>query len=54
MAVHKILLSQDIVLLEGLVLENIPQGRYFLSAQPLNIAGAEGAPCRAILIGDDI
>jgi len=54
MAVHKILLSQDIVLLEGLVLENIPQGRYFLSAQPLNISGAEGAPCRAILIGDDI
>ena len=54
MAVHKILLSQEIVLLEGLVLKNIPQGRYFLSAQPLNIAGAEGAPCRAILIGDKV
>lgn len=54
MAVHKILLSQEIVLLEGLVLKNIPQGRYFLSAQPLNIAGAEGAPCRAILIGDEV
>lgn len=54
MAVHKILLLQDIVLLEGLVLGSIPQGRYFLAAQPLNIGGAEGAPCRAVLIGDDI
>ena len=52
MEVHKILLSEDIVLLEGLVLKNIPQGKYFLSALPLNIQGAEGAPCRAYLIGD--
>lgn len=54
MAVHRTLLSQDVVLLEGLVLKNVPQGRYYLSAQPLNIAGAEGAPCRAILTGADI
>ena len=52
MAVHKILLSQDIVLLEGLVLTDVSQGVYFLSALPLNIAGAEGAPCRAYLIGE--
>lgn len=54
MEVHKILLSQEIVLLEGLVLTDIPQGRYFLSALPLNIAGAEGAPCRAYLTGEDL
>lgn len=54
MEVHKTLLSQEIVLLEGLVLKKVKQGRYFLSAQPVNIAGAEGAPCRAILIGDGI
>ncbi len=54
MAVHKILLSQDIVLLEGIVLKDLPQGRYFLCAMPLNIAGAEGAPCRAYLIGGDL
>lgn len=50
MAVHKILLAQDIALLEGLVLKDIPQGKYFLSALPLNIQGAEGAPCRAYLM----
>ena len=52
MAVHKLLLSRDIVLLEGIVLNDIPEGRYFLSAAPLNLAGADGAPCRAYLIGE--
>lgn len=50
MAVHKILLRREIALLEGIVLTNIPEGRYFLSAAPLNLAGADGAPCRAYLI----
>lgn len=53
MQVHRILLRQGIALLEGIVLENIPEGRYFLSAAPLNLAGAEGAPCRAFLIAAD-
>ena len=52
MAVHKLLLSRDIVLLEAIVLKDIPEGRYFLSAAPLNLAGADGAPCRAYLIGE--
>ena len=51
MAVHKILLSRGIVLLEGILLSDVPEGRYFLSAAPLNLAGADGAPCRAYLIG---
>ncbi len=50
MAVHLALLSRGIVLLEGLVLTHVPEGRYLLSAAPLNLAGADGAPCRAILI----
>lgn len=50
MQVHKILLGKKIALLEGIVLKNIPQGRYFLSAAPLNLGGADGAPCRACLI----
>ena len=50
MEVHKILLSKDIVLLEGLVLSNVKCGKYYLCAQPLNIKGIEGSPCRAILI----
>ena len=54
MQVHKILLSREIALLEGIVLTDVPEGRYFLSAAPLNLAGADGAPCRAYLIdGED-
>ena len=50
MQVHKTLLEKEIVLLEGVVLTDVPEGRYFLSAAPLNLAGADGAPCRAYLI----
>ena len=50
MAVHKILLSRGIALLEGIRLSDVPEGRYFLSAAPLNLAGCDGAPCRAYLI----
>ena len=50
MEVHLILLKKEIALLEGIVLTNIPEGQYFLSAAPLNLGGAEGAPCRAYLI----
>ena len=50
MQVHKILLGKQIALLEGIVLDGIPEGDYFLSAAPLNLAGADGAPCRAYLL----
>ena len=51
MQVHKMLLQKDVALLEGVVLTDVPEGRYFLSAAPLCMAGADGAPCRAYLIG---
>ena len=51
MEVHKILLGVDVVLLEGVVLKNVDEGKYFLSAAPLNLGGCDGAPCRAYLIG---
>ena len=50
MQVHLILLGKGIALLEGVVLKDVPEGRYFLSAAPLNLAGSDGAPCRAILV----
>ena len=50
MAVHLALLKHGVALLEGIVLTDIPEGRYFLSAAPLNLAGADGAPCRAFLV----
>lgn len=53
MQVHLILLRRGIALLEGIVLDEVPEGRYFLSAAPLNLSGADGAPCRAYLIQED-
>ena len=50
MEVHKILLSVNVVLLEGIVLKDVPEGVYFLNAAPLNLAKLDGAPCRAYLI----
>ena len=50
MAVHKILLSKGVTLLEGIVLDGVSEGRYFLSAAPLNLKGCDGSPCRAYLI----
>ncbi len=54
MAVHKILLSGGTLLLEGLRLSDVPAGLYFLSAAPLALGGADGAPVRALLIGEDL
>lgn len=48
--VHRIMLGAGIVLLEGIVLNDVADGKYFLSAAPLNLAGCDGAPCRAYLI----
>lgn len=50
MAVHKVLLGANVVLLEGIRLSEVPEGVYLLNAAPLNLAGADGAPCRAVLI----
>ena len=49
--VHLILLGAGIVLLEGIVLKDVAEGKYLLSAAPLNLADCEGAPCRAYLVG---
>lgn len=54
MAVHLILLRSGVVLLEGIRLSAVSQGAYFLSAAPLNLAGADGSPCRAVLIEGDV
>jgi arylformamidase len=51
--VHLILLGAGVVLLEGIVLEGVAEGHYFLSAAPLNLDGCDGAPCRAYLISKD-
>lgn len=53
MAVHHVLLAADVVLLEGIRLAEVLEGVYFLNAAPLNLSGADGSPCRAVLIAVD-
>jgi arylformamidase len=48
---HKILLEAGVVVVEGLNLTEVSQGRYTLYCLPLKIGGADGAPARAILVG---
>ena len=50
MSVHLALLSANVVLLEGIRLAAVSEGVYLLNAAPLNLAGADGSPCRAVLI----
>lgn len=50
MAVHLIMLGEEIVLLEGIRLGNADEGIYLLNAAPINLGGSDGAPCRAVLI----
>ena len=47
--VHRVLLSQRIVLLEGLDLAHVQPGWYELIALPILLRGAEAAPVRAVL-----
>ena len=50
MAVHLVLLGAEVILLEGIRLSEVPEGVYFLNAAPLNLSGADGSPCRAVLV----
>lgn len=50
MAVHLVLLKKEVVLLEGIRLNSVPDGVYLLNCAPLNLTGADGAPCRAVLM----
>jgi arylformamidase len=40
-----------LVVIEGLDLSRVSQGRYTLHCLPLKLGGADGAPTRAILVG---
>ena len=51
--IHIPLLSGGVALIESLWLDEVPDGEYFLSAAPIKIRGAEGAPCRAVLFSPD-
>ncbi len=46
---HRVLLTAGVVLIENLDLSATPPGRYDMIALPLLVAGADGAPVRALL-----
>jgi arylformamidase len=48
---HRILLEAGVVVLEGLDLSQVSQGRYTLTCLPLKLGGSDGAPARVILMG---
>lgn len=47
---HQAIYRQKMAILEGLSMQAVPDGTYFLVALPLNIQGADASPVRAILI----
>lgn len=52
LAIHRQLLAADIIIIENLWLQDVPDGEYDLACLPLPVAGADGAPARAILWTD--
>jgi len=48
--IHRELLGNEIVILEGLVLDHVMEGQYILAAQPLKMEGLDGSPVRAVLM----
>lgn len=47
--VHRILLEDEVVLLEGIDLSRVSAGKYELLCLPVKLAGVEAAPARALL-----
>jgi len=46
---HAAFLRHDVAIIEGVVLECVPEGLYELIALPLRIEGADASPVRAVL-----
>ena len=48
---HRTLLQKGIVIIEGLLLQDVPAGTYDLRCLPVLFPGLDGAPARAVLVG---
>jgi arylformamidase len=48
--IHKKLFAHDILVLENIVLRDVPAGEYTLLCLPLRMKGAEASPVRAVLM----
>jgi arylformamidase len=47
---HNRIYERDLSILEGIVLDAVEDGRYYLIALPLRIEGADASPVRAVLL----
>jgi len=47
---HQALFEHDLAVLEGLVLDQVPEGEYTLIALPLSLEGFDASPVRAVLL----
>ena len=47
---HRILLSSDVLVVEGLDLSEVEPGNYYLLCLPLKLSGGDGAPARVLLL----
>ncbi|MBA2870033.1 arylformamidase [Anoxybacillus calidus] len=46
---HKTLFGNNIIIIEGLRLKDVPEGQYFMVAAPLKLVGTDAAPTRVLL-----
>jgi arylformamidase len=47
--VHRLLLAAEVILVEGLLLGNVPAGTCRFTCLPLKLRGSDGAPARAMV-----
>ncbi len=50
--IHKFLFDHNIIIAEGLVLQNVEAGEYTFIGAPLKFKGLDASPCRIFLIKD--
>lgn len=50
--IHRLLLGNEVVIVENLDLTAVPDGNYKLVALPMKLDGLDGAPCRVVLIDE--
>ncbi|REE87497.1 kynurenine formamidase [Paenibacillus taihuensis] len=48
---HRTLMRNNVIIVEGLRLKEVPAGTYFMAIAPLKLKGLDAAPARAFLIG---
>lgn len=50
---HQVLMNHDVLIVEGLRLKEVPEGKYMAVIAPLLIVGGDGSPARVLLIENE-